>query len=59
LSYDAYQFYLKGRYHWNKRTKEDLAKSIEFSQKSVETDANFALAHSALAESFQLYAEYG
>lgn len=58
-SYEAYQLYLKGRYHWNKRTKEDLAQSIEFLQKSVETDANFALAHAALAEAFQLYAEYG
>lgn len=58
-SYEAYQFYLKGRFHWHKRTREDLAKSIEFLQKSIQTDAGFALAHAALAEAFQLYAEYG
>ena len=35
---DAYNYYLKGRYHWNKRTKEGLEKSIEYFEKSIETD---------------------
>jgi hypothetical protein len=26
---EAYHFYLKGRFHWNKRTPQDLHKSIE------------------------------
>ncbi len=56
---DAYQLYLKGRYYWNKRSKIDLGKSIEFFQAAVKADENFALAHAALAEAFQLYAEYG
>jgi len=27
---DAHQFYLKGRYHWNKRTEEGFKKAIEY-----------------------------
>lgn len=56
---EAYQLYLKGRFFWNKRTKEDLGKSIEFFQSAVKSDEKFALAHAALAEAFQLYGEYG
>lgn len=58
-NYDAYQLYLKGRYHWSRRTKDDLGKSIGFLHDSVAADPNFALAHAALAEAYQLFAEYG
>jgi len=58
-SEEAYQLYLKGRFHWNKRTKEDLGKSIEFLQNAVKKDEKFALALAGLAEAYQLFAEYG
>ncbi len=58
-SEEAYQLYLKGRFHWNKRTKEDLGKSIEFLQNAVKKDEKFALAFAGLAEAYQLFAEYG
>ena len=44
-SIDAYQAYLKGRYFWNKRTEEDLELSIDYFQKAIELDPNYALAY--------------
>jgi hypothetical protein len=38
-SAEAYQFYLKGRYHWNKRTGEGLKKGIQYFQQAQK--ANF------------------
>lgn len=58
-SEEAYELYLKGRFHWNKRTKDDLGKSIAFFENAVKSDANFALAYAGMAEAFQLYGEYG
>ena len=51
-SNDAYQLYLKGRYHYAKRTKEDLQKGIDYFQRAVELDPNFALAYAMIADSY-------
>ncbi len=55
----AYQLYLKGRYHWNKRTAEGIEKSIEYFEAAITRDANFALAYAGLADSYNLMASYG
>jgi serine/threonine protein kinase/Tfp pilus assembly protein PilF len=55
---DAYQEYLKGRYHWNKRTREGLLKGIEQFNKAIEIDPNYALAYAGLADSYNLIASY-
>jgi len=49
---EAYQLYLNGRYHFAKRTKEDLFKSIEIFEQSVKLDPNFALGYVGIAESW-------
>jgi len=49
---EAYQFYLKGRYFLNKSTGQDFRKSIEYFQKAVNKDPNFALAYAGLADSY-------
>lgn len=49
---EAYQLYLKGRYHWNKRTLDDLWKGVDHFQRAIELDANYALAYSGLADSY-------
>lgn len=49
---DAYQLYLKGRYHFAKRTKEDLFKSIEIYEQAVKLDPKFALGYVGIAESW-------
>jgi serine/threonine protein kinase/tetratricopeptide (TPR) repeat protein len=49
---EAYQLYLKGRYHWNKRTEESLRRGIAFFREAIENDPTFASAHAGLADSF-------
>jgi tetratricopeptide (TPR) repeat protein len=49
---------LKGRYHWNKRTREGLLKGIEQFNKAIEIDPNYALAYAGLADSYNLIASY-
>jgi TolB-like protein/Tfp pilus assembly protein PilF len=49
---EAYQLYLRGRYHWNRRAVDDLWKGLENFQRAIELDPNFALAYSGLADSY-------
>jgi serine/threonine-protein kinase len=49
---EAYQFYLRGRYFWNKRTSDGIKQAIEHFQKSIERDPNFALGYVGLADSY-------
>ena len=49
---EAYQLWLKARYHFAKRTNEDLYKSIEILEQAVKLDPNFALAYVGIAESW-------
>jgi TolB-like protein len=55
----AYQFYLLGRYFWNKRTEEGLRKGIEYFRQAVETDPNYALAYAGLADSYNFLGAFG
>lgn len=54
----AYQYYLKGRFYWNKRTEEALRKGIEFFQQAIESDPGYALAYAGLADSYNILASY-
>jgi serine/threonine protein kinase/tetratricopeptide (TPR) repeat protein len=49
---EAYQLYLKGRYHWNKRTAESLQRGIGFFREAIESDPAFASAYAGLADSY-------
>ena len=49
---EAYQLWMKGRFYFAKRTKEDLYKSIEVFEEAVKLDPNFALAYVGIAESY-------
>jgi len=42
---EAYNLYLKGRYHWNSLTPEGWGKSYECYQQAVTIDPNYALAY--------------
>lgn len=55
---EAYQLYLKGRYHWNKRTSESVTRSLGYFQQAVERDPRFALAHVGVADSYLLMEQY-
>jgi TolB-like protein/Tfp pilus assembly protein PilF len=54
----AYDLYLKGRYHWNKRMPDDLKKSIEYFENTLKIDPQFALAYSGLADSYTILGNY-
>jgi TolB-like protein/DNA-binding winged helix-turn-helix (wHTH) protein/Tfp pilus assembly protein PilF len=51
---EAYEFYLKGRYHWNKRTPDGIQKAIESFQQAIEKDPNYALAYAGLADCYHV-----
>ncbi len=51
---EAYRLYLKGRFHWNKRTAKDLQKSIEYYEQAIALDSQFALAFAGLADTYLL-----
>ena len=51
-SNEAYQLYLKGRFHFAKRTKDDVLKGIVYFQQAIKLDPNFALAYARIAESY-------
>jgi len=55
---EAYALYLKGRYHWNKRTGEDIQKGIGYFQQAIEKDPTYALAYAGLADSYVILDEY-
>ena len=54
---EAYNLYLKGRYHWNERTEDGVKKAIGFFQQAVGLDAGFALAYSGLADCYSILAD--
>jgi TolB-like protein/DNA-binding winged helix-turn-helix (wHTH) protein/Tfp pilus assembly protein PilF len=50
MNAEAYENYLKGRFFWNKRTVEGSRKAIEYFQKAVALDPNYAQAYAGLAD---------
>jgi eukaryotic-like serine/threonine-protein kinase len=49
---DAYQLYLKGRYHASKSTAEGLNRGIDYFQQAIEKDPSDALAYAGLADAY-------
>ncbi len=55
---EAYQLYLKGRYHWNKRTQEGIKKGAQYFEQAISLDGNYALAYAGLADCYNLLSSY-
>jgi serine/threonine-protein kinase len=55
---EAYHLYLRGRFHWGKRTEDGLYKGLQFFRQAVEVDPTYALAHAGLAEGYVPMAVY-
>ena len=51
-SAEAYEAYLKGRYHWNRWTEEEWYKSIEYFEQAIEKDPGYAQAYAGLADCY-------
>jgi DNA-binding winged helix-turn-helix (wHTH) protein/TolB-like protein/Flp pilus assembly protein TadD len=56
---EAYQWYMKGRFFWNKRTVDGVKKSIDYFQRAIQADPNYALAYAGLADSYTMAGSYG
>ncbi len=56
---EAYTLYLKGRHFWNQRTQEGLDRGIDYFQRALEADPEFAPAHAGLADSFAVLTALG
>jgi TolB-like protein/DNA-binding winged helix-turn-helix (wHTH) protein/Tfp pilus assembly protein PilF len=58
-SYEAYDDYLKGRFFWNKRTKEGFAWAAENFQLAIAKDPRYARAYAGLADTYGLMSTWG
>ena len=48
----AYELFLKGRFHYSKRTKDDIQLGIAYFQQAIKLDPNFAQAYVGISESY-------
>ena len=48
----AYEAYLRGRYHWNKASAQGLLKARESFEEAIRKDPEFAPAHAGLADTY-------
>ena len=55
----AYTAYLKGRYHWNRRTGESIEMAAECFTEAIAADPRYAKAHAGLADALAMLAIYG
>lgn len=55
----AHNLYLQGRYHLNQRTEQGLRKAVEFFDKAIAEDSQYAPSYSGLADAYGLLAHYG
>jgi serine/threonine-protein kinase len=52
---EAYQLYLKGLYHWNKRTSDELKQAISLFQQAIDKDPAYAKAYGGLAMAYGVF----
>src|SRR6266568_3396203 len=49
---EAYQAFLKGRYHWGKDTEDDLKQAIQYFEQAIRLDSNYAPAYAGIADAY-------
>jgi DNA-binding winged helix-turn-helix (wHTH) protein/Tfp pilus assembly protein PilF len=55
---EAEDFYLKGRFYWNKRTPDGLTKAVDYFTQAIVHDPGYAKAYVGLADCYNLLREY-
>jgi len=55
----AYDTYLMGRLHWNRRTREGIEKGLQYFRKSLERDPSYAQAYAGVADCYNMLAYWG
>lgn len=56
---EAYEAYLKGRYHWNRRSGEELPRAVRCFQQAIAKDPAYAAAYAGLADSLASLSTWG
>jgi TolB-like protein/Flp pilus assembly protein TadD len=56
---EAYEAYLKGRYLWNRRSREGLEKAAQYFQEAIANDPTYAAAYTGLADCFSVLGWWG
>ena len=55
----AYDLYLKGRYHWNRRSPKDMVMAVDYCQRAINQDPRYAQPCVGIADVFNMLAEFG
>jgi TolB-like protein/Tfp pilus assembly protein PilF len=55
----AYEAYLKGRFHWNRRTKEGFDRAIKCFEQAIAEDPTYARAYAGLADVYVVLPAWG
>ncbi|MBZ5723100.1 MAG: winged helix-turn-helix domain-containing protein [Acidobacteriia bacterium] len=55
---EAEEYYLKGRFYWNKRTPESLNQAVDSFTQAIVQDSNYSDAYVGLADCYNLLREY-
>lgn len=55
---EAYEAYLKGRFFWNKRTRDGLKAAKDYFDQAIAQDAKYARAYSGLADTYALLGDW-
>jgi serine/threonine-protein kinase len=50
---EAYELYLRGRFHYFKITEPEIRKAIAFYRQAIELDPNYALAYAGMADAYR------
>jgi TolB-like protein/Flp pilus assembly protein TadD len=49
----AFQYYMQGRQYIQRRTRQDLFTTIQYDEKALQEDPNYALAYAGLADAYE------
>jgi len=55
---EAHDLYLRGRYLWNKRSREAIRQAAGYFQQAIREDPGYALAYAGLADALALQYDY-
>ncbi len=55
---EAYEDYLRGRHHWNKRDEQSIQRAIVAFQSAIERDPTYALAYAGIGDAYGVLGWY-
>ena len=58
-NFEAYDLYLRGRFQWNKRSGEGFGKALEYYERALALDPNYAPAYAGIADYHASVASWG